>query len=135
MDVEIGSVSKHLSVVDLVIRTVGSSETIWLEEATGEETPDGLSPRTVDKSVQHLQGHLRNATSGRLSNVRCDLSYYDSSGAFLGLDRAEELLGTEISPGEQAAIDLELKVPEGTARYVFNARACRPGLIARMFWG
>ena len=131
---ELGKVSKYLNVPELIVRAVQSYGVTpefdgGIYESAGEETMDG--PRYEDR----LQGRLVNVTRHRLSDIKYDLSYYDDTGRFLGLDRSRFLEEDELDIDDHLPIDLKVKLPEATSRCVFNVRAKKPGLIGKMFWG
>lgn len=72
-----------------------------------------------------LQGRIKNISRYTLDEVKCDLSYFDLSGKFLGLDVTSFAQLDEIDSGETAPFDLELNVPLEAARCVFNVHSKR----------
>jgi hypothetical protein len=85
---KLGRVSTHIAVVELIVRTVprynicpeldGAVQATELEVVVTEGT----------EYQDRLQGRLVNSSRGKLSSIKYDLSYYDSDGTFLGLDKS-----------------------------------------------
>ena len=65
--------------------------------------------------------------------MRYDVSYYDGTGAFLGLDKSGFLDDDAMEPGDLLPIELGLEIPSDTHRCVFNVRAKKAGFIGRLF--
>lgn len=72
-----------------------------------------------------LQGRIKNVCPFTLDEVKCDLSYFNAEGAFLGLDMTSFVSLDEIDPGETAPFDIELKVPFEATRCVLNVHSKR----------
>jgi len=132
---ELGKITHFLDVPELIVRTVTSSN------STSEPGGDILNDDQDDQGDRgtcyedRLQGRLVNSTTHKLSDVKHDLSYYDGAGTFLGLNKSAFLEEDELDVNDQLPLDMKVELPEGTARCVFNARAKKPGLIGKMFWG
>ena len=135
MKPELGKISRYLDVPDLIVRAVPSYGVTSEFDGGAYDSSDSEMEDYGPAYEDRLQGRLVNATKHRLSDIKYDLSYYDSSGRFLGLDKSRFLDEDELDIDDQLPIDLKVKLPDGTAKCVFNVRAKKPGLIGRMFWG
>ena len=135
MKPELGKISRHLAVPDLSVRPVPSYGVTPELDGGVYDSSDSESGDYGLAYEDRLQGRLVNKTKHCLSDIKYDLSYYDSSGRFLGLDKSRFLDEDELDIDDQLPIDLKVKLPDGTAKCVFNVRAKKPGLIGRMFWG
>lgn len=78
-----------------------------------------------ENNPERLQGRIKNICQYALDDVKCDLSYFNSDGSFLGLDITSFSDLDDIDPGEVAPFDLELKIPIEAARCVFNVHSKR----------
>ncbi|MEM9185895.1 MAG: hypothetical protein AAGB00_05295 [Planctomycetota bacterium] len=122
--IERGKVSRFLEVPELAVRRL---------DAGDAHDDDGDPAASADFQ---LQGRIVNATKHKLSAVKYDVSYYDTGGRFLGLDKSGFLDDDELDAEDFLAIDLDLDLPPETARCVFNCRALKTGwVISRFFWG
>jgi hypothetical protein len=103
--IEFGTISPNVSVVHATIRVMSDS----------------------DDPVQELrlQGRLKNTCPFSLDEVKCDLSYFDNVGNFLGLDLTPFTELDKIDPGETVPFDIPLKVPLEAVRYVLNVHTKR----------
>ena len=104
---EYGTVSKNIEIVDAVVRTV--------------EEQDEFDEFPVERVK--LQARLKNVGGHCLDDVKCDLSYYDAEGAFLGLDMTDSLELDAIDPDEIIPVDLEIVMPDEIDRCVLNAHS------------
>ena len=125
----IGKVSRHIAVAELIVRSVVTAEYDSRLYADSTDLNGGL------EYEDRLQGRLANASKHRLTGVRYDLSYYDSNGRFLGLDKSKFLEDDEMDSDDEFPIDMKISLPDDTAKCVFNVRAKKPGAIAKYFWG
>lgn len=132
---ELGRVTRYIDVPELLIRKVQRHG--LTEELDGvfpdDEDENGATDQCENE--YRLQGRLVNATKHRLSDIKYDVSYFDTSGSFLGLSRSRFLEEDELDIDDHLPIDMKVKLPEATAKCVFNVRAKKPGIIGRMFWG
>ena len=132
---ELGKVSRFIEVPELIVRTVPSyGLTPELDGGMLDDNDDEIA-ESGPKYEDRLQGRLVNATKHRLSDIKYDLSYFDSTGAFLGLNKSRFLEEDELDVDDHLPIDMKVELPDGTAKCVFNVRAKKPGLVGRMFWG
>ena len=135
MKPELGRVSRYLAVPEIIIRTVPTHGLI--PELDGgihnEDDETGIADQA--RYEDRLQGRLVNVTKHKLSDIKYDLSYFDGSGAFLGFTNSRFLDEDELDTDDYLPIDMKVELPEGTTRCVFNARAKKPGIISKMFWG
>ena len=104
---EHGTISKNLQVIDAVIRTV--------------EEQDEFDEFPIERIK--LQARLKNVVGHPVDDVKCDVSYYDSTGGFLGLDMTDSLDLDAVDPDEIAPVDLEIEMPEDTDRCVLNVHS------------
>ncbi len=102
-NLEFGTVSRNVIVENSVIRLMYDD--------------DG------EYQIFRLQGRVMNICQFALGSVKCDLSYFDSNGSFLGLDMSSFTDLDEIDPDEVAPFDIELNIPIGTIRCVLNVHA------------
>lgn len=72
-----------------------------------------------------LQGRIKNISGFSLDEVKCDLSYFDQTGKFLGLDVTSFAQLDEVDPGETVPFDLALTVPIEATRCSFNVHSKR----------
>jgi hypothetical protein len=102
---EIGTVSPNVSVEHATIRVMSDN----------------------DEPVQELrlQGRLKNTCPHSLDEVKCDLSYFDHTGRFLGLDLSSFTQLDEMDSGETAPFDILLQVPIEATRCVLNVHSRR----------
>ena len=132
---KLGRVSKHLTVVELIVRTVPKYN-FYPELDGAVQTSDGEIVSVDHTEYQdRLQGRLINSSRGKLNSIKYDLSYYDAEGTFLGLDKSRFLEEDELDVDDHLPIDFAVRIPDDTFECVFNARAKVPGRIARFFWG
>lgn len=102
---EIGTISPNVSVVHATIRVMSES----------------------DDPIQELrlQGRLKNTCPYALDEVKCDLSYFDDAGNFLGLDLTPFTELDKMDPGETVPFDILLQVPLEAVRCVLNVHSKR----------
>ena len=132
---KLGLVSKHLAVVELIVRTVPKYH-VYPELDGAVQTSEGKIVSTERTEYQdRLQGRLVNTSRGKLSSIKFDLSYYDASGTFLGLDKSRFLEEDELDVDDHLPIDFAVRIPDDTSECIFNVRAKVPGRIGRFFWG
>jgi hypothetical protein len=72
-----------------------------------------------------LQGRIKNICPYTLDEVKCDISYFNAAGNFLGLDMTSFASLDEIDPGEIAPFDVEVKIPIEACRCVLNVHSKR----------
>ena len=132
---DIGMVSRYLQVCEIVVRTVPRHDLYPELDGTWKEETCDVSSTHCIQYEDRLQGRLVNASKSKLSCIKYDLSYYDESGAFLGLDKSRFLEEDELDVDDHLPIDLKVCLPDQTAKCVFNARAKVPGRLGRIFWG
>lgn len=132
---ELGRTSPHLVVDELIVRAVPAYA--WPPELDGVSMDEGqfAEAGTAIRYEDRLQGRLVNKTKYKLSGVKYDLSYYDSSGRFLGLNKSRLFEEDELDVDDQLPIDMKVELPDGTSRCIFNVRAKKPGVLGRCFWG
>lgn len=130
---ELGRISRYIEVVELIVRTVPRQGLI--PELDSGLVDDDETNESGPCYEDRLQGRLVNVTHHRLSDIKYDLSFFDSSGAFLGLNKSRFLEEDELDINDHLPLDLKVELPEGTDQCVFNVRAKKPGWIGRMFWG
>jgi hypothetical protein len=102
---EIGTVSPNISVECATLRVMSDSGD------PNQET--------------RLQGRIKNVCPYVLDEVKCDLSYFDADGKFLGLDMTSFAALDEIDAGETAPFDLEVRIPIEAVRCVLNVHSKR----------
>lgn len=131
----LGRVTRYVDVPELLIRLVQSYG--LTEELDGASKDEDVEIGATDQCEHEtrLQGRLVNATTHRLSDIKYDVSYYDTSGNFLGLSGSPFLEEDELDVDDHLPIDMKVELPEATAKCVFNVRAKKPGFIGRLFWG
>lgn len=132
---KLGKVSPYLSVTELIVRSVPKYN--YYPELDGAtQTPEGeIVCASATEYQDRLQGRLLNATRSKLSGIKYDLSYYDSSGLFLGLDKSRFLEESELDVDDHLPIDFAVRIPDDACSCIFNVRAKMPGRIGRFFWG
>ena len=132
---KLGMVSRHLTVTELIVRSVPKYNFCPELDGVvqGSDDEEGASSET--EYQDRLQGRLVNVTRSKLLSIKYDLSYYDASGRFLGLDKSRFLEEDEMDVDDHLPIDVAVRIPEETAKCVFNVRAKVPGKIGRFFWG
>ena len=84
MKPELGKVSRYLGVPDLIVRAVPSYGLTSEFDGGAYDSSDSESEDYGPEYEDRLQGRLVNTTKHRLSDIKYDLSYYDSSGVFWG---------------------------------------------------
>ncbi|MBA4149590.1 MAG: hypothetical protein H0X66_15875 [Verrucomicrobia bacterium] len=84
-----------------------------------------MTPSDDPDQELRLQGRVKNVCLYTLDEVKCDLSYFDPEGVFLGLDMTSFVSLDEIDPGETAPFDVELKIPIEATRCVLNVHSKR----------
>jgi len=127
---EIDRVSSYLDVTELIIRAVPSyGITPEMDGGLLNDNEAGL------EYEDRLQGRLVNIATHRLSEIKYDVSYYDSSGRFLGLNKSRFLEEDELDIDDHLSIDMKIQLPDGTSTCKFNVRAKKPGIIGKIFWG
>lgn len=102
-----GKVSEFLSLGDVALRFI--------------KRP--LTDEGEDISGYVVQGHITNKADMPIENLIMDVSYLDSQGGFLGLDKSGVLDVDELDRGQTAPFEIDLDIPEGTERCVLNASA------------
>ncbi len=132
---EFGRVTRYVDVPELLIRKVQSCGLPEELDGTSYDEEDEAGSTDQREHEIRLQGRLVNATKHRLSDIKYDVSYYDTSGNFLGLSRSLFLEEDELDVDDHLPIDMKVEPPEATAKCVFNVRAKKPGFIGRLFWG
>ena len=132
---KLGRISKHLAVVELIVRSVPKYN--FYPELDGSvQSSHGEVVATEGIEYQdRLQGRLVNSSRGKLSSIKYDLSYYDAHGTFLGLDKSRFLEEDELDVDDHLPIDFAVRIPEDASECVFNVRAKVPGKLGRFFWG
>ena len=120
--VEMGRISKQVNVPEITIRGVP------LDDECEEETCE-------ERLEYRLEGCIVNGTGKCLSGLVYDLSYYAMDGSFLGLDKSGALDTDEMDPHDRLPISMELNIPSGADRLVFNVRATTAGCITKLLWG
>ena len=116
---ELGDVSDQVTVPDHIIRFVpGPTSEIDGEDLSGYEA----------------QEHLKNTSNSKLEKVQLDVSYFDSSGKFLGLNKTSGLFDDDdMDRGETKAFLIVLEIPGGTARCILNVQARRKTFLSWFF--
>jgi len=107
-DVSLGKISEHLSVDEFVV--------LYIENKPDHEDEDDLSGFVI-------QGHLTNLTETSVDDISIDVSYYDSTGKFLGLDKSGILDIDEIEPKCTIPFEFDLEIPSETSNCILNAYA------------
>jgi len=102
---EYGAISPNVSVVCATIRVMSDSDN--------------------PNQELRLQGRIKNVCPNSLDDVKCDLSYFNAEGNFLGLDVTSFSQLDDIDSGETAPFDLELTMPIETVRCVLNVHSKR----------
>ncbi|MBL9166211.1 MAG: hypothetical protein JNN07_00550 [Verrucomicrobiales bacterium] len=72
-----------------------------------------------------LQGRIKNTCPYGLEDVKCDVSYFDAEGVFLGLDMSYFTQLNNIEVGEVAPFDIALTLPIAATRCVLNVHSKR----------
>ncbi len=88
----------------------------------------------------YCQGKITNISESKLSNITIDISYYDSSGSFLGLND-KTLVSKEgimndlkyLNINDSVPFDINLDIPENTSRCILNIMAQRRSNIFLRF--
>ncbi|MBN4072002.1 hypothetical protein JYT83_01140 [bacterium AH-315-F18] len=139
--VEIGRVSKHIKVVEVTIRarfgdpTIEEIAKMAIVARFGRRSSDAYDEDDGDEVDYYLQGHIENVSGAHLEDIAYDVSYYSGNDQFLGLTKSKFLDDDDMEPGDQLPIDLQLEIPEETARCVFNVRAKGKGWFSRKVFG
>lgn len=130
---KLGIVTRYLTVPELIVRSVPKHN--YYPELDGAvQTAEGEIVCTDETIYEdRLQGRLINATKSKLAAIKYDLSYYDSSGRFLGLDKSRFLEEDELDIDDHLPIDHVVRIPDDTTECVFNVRAKIPGRIGPSF--
>ena len=129
-------------------KLVLSSETAAMTEAKQDQIVLGkISDNlTVDEFiVRHInengdqvvvQGHVTNKTNATLEDLNIDVSYYDPSGKFLGLDKSGILDTDEIGAKCSIPFSMDLNIPNGTSKCVLNiyTKKMASGLIMKWLY-
>jgi len=101
-ELTIGSVTKHISLDEYIIRKI--------EEHDEDE---------IEMSWL-AQGHLTNTSVKPVDDVKIDISYYDSNGSFLGLDKSGFFDEDELEPGSTMAFSVDLSIPNNVEKCTLN---------------
>ena len=125
---ELGRISRHVEVPELIIRTVPSYSVVPELDGQDDDEPNV-------KYEDRLQGRLVNATRHCLSNIQYDVAFFDESGGFLGLNRSRITDENELEADDHLPIDMKVQMPDETAKCVFNVRAQKTGLLGKLLWG
>jgi hypothetical protein len=90
-----------------------------------------------DLSGYQAQGRITNIIQTTLHDVVLDVSYYDHKGNFVGLDKTGGLFNIDnLDPGCTIPFDIDLDIPENTARCTLNISARElKGFWARWMMG
>jgi hypothetical protein len=102
---EHGTISPNVLVEQAIIRVMSESD----------------NPRQESR----LQGRIKNVSQFTIDEVKCDLSYFDAGGSFLGLDVTSFTELDEIDSGEVSPFDLELRIPIEATRCVLSVHSKR----------
>lgn len=119
--ITLGKISDHLTLDEFVVRHINENRDADVEE--------NLSQVVV-------QGHVTNKTNATLEDLNIDVSYYDPSGDFLGLDKSGILDTDEIGAKCSIPFSMDLNIPNGTSKCVLNiyAKKMASGLIMRWLY-
>ena len=113
------------------------SDDLTLEEFTLRcVNEDGHADVGEDLSQAVVQGRVTNKTNTTLDDLIVDLSYYDPSGKFLGLDKSGVLDTDEIAAKSSVPFSMDVNIPNGTSKCILNiyAKKMASGLIMRWLY-
>jgi len=103
--ITLGNISKNTKITDFALRVIDESDPLRLDI--------------------HLQGHIQNICDLTLDEVKCDISYYDGKGRFLGLNATSFTDLDDVDPGESAPFDLHLNIPAEAVTGKINTHSKR----------
>ena len=106
--ITLGKISDDLTVDEFTVRRIN-------------ENGDGDVKENLSQVV--VQGHVTNKTNATLEDLNIDVSYYDPSGGFLGLDKSGILDTDEIGAKCSIPFSMNLNIPTGTSKCVLNIYA------------
>jgi hypothetical protein len=101
--VSLGTISPNTRIIELVCRSL-----------------DDADPLSQDI---RLQGRIQNISDFTLDDVKCDITYYDDEGRFLGLDLSSFTDLDDLDPSETAPFDLKLNIPEDAVKGKINTHS------------
>lgn len=116
-----GRISDDLTLEEFTLRHINENGDADVEENLSEVV---------------VQGHVTNKTNATLEDLNIDVSYYDPSGKFLGLDKSGVLDTDEIKARCSIPFSMILNIPNGTSKCVLNiyAKKMASGLIMRWLY-
>jgi len=119
--ITLGRISNNLTLEEFTLRNIN--------ENGGTDAEENLSQAVV-------QGRVTNKTSTTVDDLNIDVSYYDPSGKFLGLDKSGILDTDEIGARSTIPFSIEVNIPNGTTKGVLNiyAKKMASGLIMRWLY-
>ncbi len=115
----LGRISDVLTVDEFIVRHIN-------------ENRDADVEHKLSQSV--VQGHVTNNTNVTLEDLNIDVSYYDPSGTFLGLDKSGILDTDEIGTKCSIPFSMDLNIPDGTSKCVLNIYAKKMASGHLMRW-
>ena len=113
------------------------SDDLTLEEFTLRHTNENGDAGVEENLSQAVvQGHVTNKTNATLEDLNVDVSYYDPSGKFLGLDKSGILDTDEIGARCSIPFSIAVNIPNGTSKCVLNiyAKKMASGLFMRWLY-
>ena len=91
-----------------------------------------IDPDEDDRSHYSAEGHLTNQSGKEIDDLAIDVSDYDATERFLGLDKAGGIFGIDApSPHQTVPFEISLDIPEGTVQCVLNVSARVRGRLSR----
>jgi hypothetical protein len=143
IQVEIGRTPKTIDVPELVIRRVLKHHILPEYDGENEDDDDDdtgsyavdFNNDKIPEYEYRLQGRLVNVAACKLSDVKYDVSYFDTHDKFIGLDKCRFLDDDEIDIDDHLSLDFKVRIPDDCAKCVFNVSVKKAGLFSKLFWG
>jgi len=108
--IELGKITPLVQIDDYVIRFI--------------DIPGSLDDEADNLSGYSAQGHITSISKSVIDNIIIDISYYNSENQFLGLNTTSSLFNVEeLGIGSSIPFDVDLDIPNKTARCVLNISA------------
>ncbi len=109
--IELGKITPLVNIGDYIIRYIDSSSSL------DDDEEDNLSGYSA-------QGHFTSVSKNTIDNIVIDVSYYNAANDLLGLNKTGSLFDVDdLDPGSTIPFDIDLDIPDETARCVLNVSA------------